>query len=268
MIPNLLIIVSLAGILAIVLRRFPEARQQLINNPVPKPGSSKWSWVWQGVVKKSLRFLGEVKDLYHPAGVSLRVKQLVSQKKSSNQANPQADSIGRKVKVTPRKKPSSDVSDTGVKEELGKEIRAKSTPPSTEERVKLSKTEVATEAAVVTKAKTAAKDAKQLMESGRFAEARRKFMEAAPHLMQDADVWARLGYTHYRVHDYQSAVQAYEYALSLDSNHPTRYFNLSLAYLSLDNKGEALKNIDKALVLDDNDKYRQAKQHIISESAK
>lgn len=282
-VPNIAIILSLASIAILLARRLPEAEKQLSEQTDSHRVFSRWGWISRGWLRKLTRFLMEAKGLYHPAGASLRVKQLIAtrqkvvepQKKTIHpHLRDSHEKLAQKIELASpeeSKLPADGHLKLSVRRPFSKVIETTAntlTRPKPAGKPQKALDSKGPEMAFQKKLAQDLKKAKRLLDEKQYARARRILMDLAPDFMDNSDVWARLGYAHYQIGDYVGSIKAYEYALALDSNQPNRYYNLSLAYLALGNPASALINIDKALVLEASEKYQQAKQHIITQSTK
>jgi len=276
--PNIIIVLSLAGIVALLARRVGEAEKSLENSSESAKKVSRFDWIRQGWLRKASRFLLEAKGLYHPEGSKLRLQHLLSSQKQE-----QSTAQGRKqpekhVEVKPRQdRPKNAFASPKVS---SIESRPKTATPKTatpKNAIQTTPAERPTEKNQVLKGRGPTvspkplkllKEAKSLLDSKQYARARKILQDIAPSFMDEPNVWAKLGFAQYQLEDYAGAVHSYSYALALDSNQPNRYYNLSLAYLALGDHASALKNIDKALVLDESEKYQKTKDYIVKASAK
>lgn len=281
-IPNIIIIVSLAGILAIFARRFSEAKEKLQEEIGQTKTVSRWNWIRQGWARKLVRFLLESKGLYHPAGVSLRVRQLVSRQedkqavvvkpRKSNTSTAKKAFKSPVVKISaPKRLQETSLGSHAIgqtKTHAGDEHAEKVEQVNTaESQIKPELQNLQQKTDRTESLQKNLKIAKKLLDEKQYARARRILQDIAPQLMEDSATWARLGFANFQIGDFAGAVHAYEYSVALDPKHPSRFYNLSLAYLGMGDRVSALKNIDKALVIEDSEKYRNAKQQIIKEAS-
>lgn len=271
--PNIIIVLSLAGIVALLARRVGEAEKSLENSSESAKKVSRFDWIRQGWLRKASRFLLEAKGLYHPEGSKLRLQHLLSSQKQEQGAAQGRRLPEKHVEVKLRQdRPKVAAASPKVSSS-----EAKPKTATTKSAIKTTPAEKPAEKNQVLKGRGPTvspkplkllKEAKSLLDSKQYARARKILQDIAPSFMDEPNVWAKLGFAQYQLEDYTGAVHSYSYALALDSNQPNRYYNLSLAYLALGDHASALKNIDKALVLDESEKYQKTKDYIVKAGAK
>lgn len=240
--PNIVLIVTVTGVILIVLRHLPEAsslksasdqalgpEQRLLEKGMPALYASKAKTLLLFWGKRSWHFVLEAKGIKHQAQVGYRIKQIFKKKPQAAAGNQALNSASLPTPVV-------------VKDEAYFLSAIKNNPKDLENYSGL--------AQVYTEAKN-------------FGEAKDLYEYLVKHNAGNADFHARLGYAHYLLENYKDAVESYQKSLALDSAHPNRYYNLGLAQRALDMPEAAQESYNKALHLDPtNRKYKEALEEL------
>ena len=105
--------------------------------------------------------------------------------------------------------------------------------------------------------------AEYLYNDRKYFAAEKWFRDVVHHQPDHDKAWARLGVIALSQKRYRPAIEALQKSIVLNPNIPSRYYNLSLAYLLIDEFEDANNAIDKALADDPNrDNYKELKQKI------
>lgn len=228
LLPNLILLLSIIGILILVLRRLPEAstldqqeaeiraqpQARLQAKGLPARAASRTKAFLQTIIQRIWHFMLEAKGLRQGAAVDYKLK-----------------------KIWPRKAP----------------------PPKYDE------------AHYLYQIKQSPKDLEAYNRLGQFYLERKSYEEAkhvydylTKHNPANSDYLAKLGYTYLYLQDYKAAVDYYERSLRLDSGHPSRYYNLALAYSARGRSVRAADALKKALALEpENVKYKKMLDHAV-----
>lgn len=229
LIPNISLIIAVAGVIALVGRRMPEAQKVLSENshaqsaPLPELTASSTlldlthrTWArfvfW---VRRMWHFVLEAKDIRKPGAAQYRLRKMLPHKKAKPVAS---------LEVTKEQKTEQYYLE-----------RIKQEPKDLEHYNQLGKL---------------------YLDAKRFSEAADIFDFLIKRDPGNAVYYARLGFASYKLGKPEDAVANYERSLALDSAQPNRYYNLSLSLDALGKSEEALVPIGKALELEpQNKKY-------------
>jgi tetratricopeptide (TPR) repeat protein len=245
LLPNITLILAVAGLLVLVGRRIPEAKKRLLEEPAPNKGESKTvahivslhlpSRLWAKLgfwVKRFWHFLLEAKDIKKPATVGYKIKKMLPKRKI-----PTLETL--------------EMNDPAHKDEQYYLQLIKNSPKDLELYNQLGKF---------------------YTDSKRYQDSRDIYLYLVKRDPGNATFYARLAFASYKLGQFQEAVGNYEKSLALDSAQPNRYYNLALSLEALGKNEEALVPIQKALELEpENKKYGdllsslQAKAGIVKE---
>lgn len=105
--------------------------------------------------------------------------------------------------------------------------------------------------------------AELLFKEGRFDLAEELFIKLAATTPEDPKIYGRLGIIYLEQKNYIDAKDAFKEAIKHGGVSGTRYYNLALAYLGLQEFRNASEAIEEAIKLDsDNDKYQKLSNEI------
>lgn len=230
--PNIIFLVSIAGIVLIVLRRLPEAnahvdkpageeaQEKLIQKGLPARGFSKISVALKLYIKKIWNFALEAKDLKPHANVGYKMKKI----------------FGGKL-------PSS---------------RPEIVRPQTTHEVK-------TESYYLENIKLQPKNLSHYDALGKFyleqealSDARDIYQYLVNHEPSNPEFHARLAFCFFKEKNYAKASEHYGKSVALDSTQPNRYYNLGLSQEMDGQAEEAIKSLEQAIALEPSEKYYKA----------
>lgn len=230
--PNVIFIICVAGIILIILRKLPEATNQLPENQetaaaekliqkgLPALGFSKARVFIVSSLKKIWNFALEAKDLKPHAAVGYRMKKIFGGKQPGTTAQPRSLSHALETK---------------------------------------------NENYFLDRIKQEPKNLKYYDDIGRFYLEKDKFADAldiyqylVSHEPSNPDFHARLGFCNYKAKNFTKASEAYQKSLALDSTQPNRYYNLGLSQEADGEDEEAVKSFEQAIVLEPLEKYYKA----------
>ena len=104
---------------------------------------------------------------------------------------------------------------------------------------------------------------KLYLTQNKFSDAKDIFLYLTSHNSAQADYWARLGFSAFRLKDFPLATEAYKKAIALDSSKPNRYYNLALCFKAQGLIQEAQDSLQKALEIDhQNFKFLEFKKRL------
>lgn len=96
-----------------------------------------------------------------------------------------------------------------------------------------------------------------------YRKAETLYIEAARENPRNVKVFNRLGVIYLEQKNYEDAIEAFKTAVKYDDKVCTRYYNLALAYIGQGSYKEAGKNLQEAIKLSpDNSKYKQVLEQI------
>ncbi len=264
--PNVILFVAVTGLLVLLGRRIPEAREELAKGDVAGKGARLGVWfILKGYARSIWRFVLEAKGIHSPLGSKLRMKQLLTEnsrvlKKTVNSAKTVVSKGVSKIQT--KTKPNFEKTINHKKE-----VSIMTTDSVSNAPVQIANKLTTTSAIgpkVVTEGDTMVV-VKKLLDNRKYFEARKLLENMGTGMDQSPMYWARLGYAQYHLAGYAEAVKSYEKSIALDSTQPNRYYNLSLAYESLGNPEKALINLDIALQLDPgNAKYLETRKGLVA----
>lgn len=229
LLPNISLILAVAGLLILVGRRIPEAKKRLNEESVTassdegaKAGilslhlpSRLWGKLgfW---ANRLWHFLLEAKDIKKPAAVGYKIKKMLPRRKSAT------------VETLETAEPL-------VKDEQYFLDLIKNSPKDLDLYNQLGKFYT---------------DAK------RYPDARDIYLYLVKRDPGNAVFYARLAFASFKLGLFQEAVTNYEKSLALDSAQPNRYYNLALSLEAQGKDEEAMLPVQKALELEpENKKY-------------
>jgi tetratricopeptide (TPR) repeat protein len=91
---------------------------------------------------------------------------------------------------------------------------------------------------------------KYYLSTGKFADAKDIYVYLTAHNSANADYWARLGFTCFKLKDYSLSTDSYKKSIALDSGRLNRYYNLAQGLKALGEIEEANTIITTALEMD------------------
>jgi tetratricopeptide (TPR) repeat protein len=106
-------------------------------------------------------------------------------------------------------------------------------------------------------------EAADLAELGRYDEALALFLALIKTDANNADIWNTIGIIKFRQGYFRDAVNAFGQATDIDPNYSSAWFNRSLAFLHLGKETEALRALDKVLLLNPRDTEAQSQRALI-----
>ena len=83
-----------------------------------------------------------------------------------------------------------------------------------------------------------------------FSDARDIYLYLTSHASSSSEYWARLGFSEFKLKNYEPAAAAYRKSVALDSGQPNRYYNLAQSLKALGKNTEALEAVNSALSMD------------------
>lgn len=247
--PNIALILAILGIIAMILRRLPEAvnakseevqiadvQKKLAKKGLPVVAFSKIKTFGRYWLQKIWHYMLEAKDLKPGASAGYKIRKMFVHTASSK---PTATAI------TPAQKPGLTAA-----------------PPTNHTAEPHRPTETEILAAI----KKEPKNHKHYDELGRlyldqknFSDAKDLYLYLVNHDPGHSDYHARLAYSCYQLREFSTAVEHYKKSVALDSTHPNRYYNLALCLSVLGKQSEAVENFEHAVHLEpQNQKYQAA----------
>lgn len=229
--PNLIFILSVLGILALILRRLPEAselhrqeerlpveaRLQSKGLPAAAVSGSKTAALFLG--KKVWNFMLEAKDIKPTAAAGYRIKKLFGARFKPH--NPKPAEAQTPVETSP--------APTAVKDENYYLDAIKKNPKNLVNYDALGR---------------------YYIEAGLAVDARDIYQYLTRHQPGNADFHARLAYCFYMLKDFAKTADHYRKSLTLDSTQPNRYYNLGLVLEVLGKNQEAATALSQAIALE------------------
>lgn len=240
--PNVILVLSILGIILLILRRLPKAAEMADKNkgeliPVEQKLSEKGlptqaiSVMRARIIhfsKRAWNFVLEAKDLKPHPFASYRIKKLFKEKPiaaemaAAGKPQPPAIKLGEKellelIKQEPKNLANYDL--------LGKHY----------------------------------------MEFHNYRDARDIYLYLVHHQPTNADYYARLASCHFKLREYPKASENYTKSVALDSTQPNRYYNLGLALEGEGKLPESHAAFDQAARLEPaNEKYQVAANRLKS----
>jgi tetratricopeptide (TPR) repeat protein len=218
-----------AGIVLMILRRLPEANnqmhessgtavtQKLMEKGLPALNFSKVKVFIVLYTKKVWNFALEAKDLKPQSAVGYRMKKIFGGKLPGTPAQPRNLTIALESK-------NEDYFLERIKQEP--------------------------------------KNLKHYDELGRFYLDKQKFTDAQDiyqylvnHEPSNPDFFARLAFCFYKSENFEKATENYQKSLALDSTQPNRYYNLGLSQEAAEDDEAAVKSFEQAISLEPSEKY-------------
>ena len=230
LIPNILLIGSILGILLIILRHLPEAattestqtdplEQKMALKGLPWLDISKFRTYLKRLSQRVWHFLLEAKDLRPGAVVGYRVKKIFG-RNAVSAAQPAP------VQLAP--------------------VEARANEP-----------EEVTEEFFLERIKAEPKNFQLYNELGKFyldasqpADAKDIYQYLVRHNMTNAEYYARLAQAHYKLKEYQGAVENYTQSLTIDPAQPNRLYNKGVCQEALGQFAEAAGTFRLAIALE------------------
>lgn len=243
--PNVALVVAIAGLVIILAKRLPEARRLVEDEALEKRDQSVLpedadtttsSRLFSRIVFYFLKlwhWMLEAKDLKPGAVASYRMKKVIKKTAKPKEVKPKEVAVEapQAVVVLPRV-PIDELTEDQVYELL------KDTPKDTQLLGRLSQL---------------------YMDEERYAEAAEVFEYILTLEPGEPRHYAKLGFCNFQLEQFASSINNYEKSIALDPAHPNRYYNLALAYEMLKNWTQARKAFKKAIELDpENAKYKIA----------
>ena len=228
-IPNIVFIFAILGIIIIILRHLPQAREQaeqqeqeaahvkLAQKGLPAEAFSRITRTLKFWSKKLWNFALEAKDLKPSALSGYKIKKIFGSKTTG-----------------PKKEPAP-VTTQEIRDEKYYLDQIKLQPKNLSNYDSLGK---------------------YYLERDNFSEAKDIYAYLVDHAPANSDYQARLAHCYYKEKNFEQAASHYQKSLALDSTQPNRYYNLGLA---LDSKGDwqgAASAFRQAITLEpNNSKY-------------
>ena len=257
--PNIALILALLGIVAMILRRLPEAvdakqqetQEETVHDKLSKKGlpvmafsrAKSWGRFWG---QKIWHFVLEAKDLKPASATGYKIRKMFNY--GATQKTP-AQSAALPGTQTPAATPPASL--------------PKETPRPTEQEI-------------LDAIKKEPKNHRHYDDLGKlyldqknFSDAKDIYLYLVNHESGHSEYHAKLAYSCYQLREFSTAVEHYKKATALDSTHPNRYYNLALCLSVLGRQAEAVENFGKAAAMEpDNFKYRQALEKAKATQAK
>ena len=246
--PNIALILAILGIIAMILRRLPEAvnakagetptegvHEKLAKKGLPVIAFSKVKTLSRFWVQKVWHYMLEAKDLKPSAAASYKIRKMFAH------AGPQKpETAAAAHKPIPAAPPAS------------------SHAPTEPHRP--------SEAEILAAIKKEPKNHKHYDDLGRlyldqknFSDAKDLYLYLVNHDPGHSDYHAKLAYSSYQLREFSTAVEHYKKSVALDPTHPNRYYNLALCLSVLGRQSEAVENFEQAVHLEpQNQKYQSA----------
>ena len=224
---NLILIVSILGVIIMVVRRLPQAVGQddqdkledesglagevLAEKGLPTKAASKVKSILQGVWHKVWQFMLEAKGLKHAPKISYNFKRILKKDNESEVKRPIArgeDYYIQLIKRHPKELVYYD--------QLGQFY----------------------------------------LEARKYSDAANVYSYLTEHNTTNSSYFAKLGLSHLHDQEFAKSESAYVQSVKLDPSHPNRFYNLALALQGQKKWSHAVKSLDAALELDPgNQKY-------------
>jgi tetratricopeptide (TPR) repeat protein len=226
LVANLILIVSILGIIILVLRRLPQAvgeaeqekeQQQeaagmlLAAKGLPTKAASKLKSALKIVWHKVWQFMLEAKGLKHGPRIDFNFKRILRKDKEAEVKKPIARGEDYYIKLI-RRHPR----ELTYYDQLGQFY----------------------------------------LEARKFTDAANVYEYLTTHMPTNSSYFAKLGLAQLHDQEFVLAQKAYLQSVKIDPTHPNRFYNLSLAFQGQKRWRQAVKMLDAALELDpDNKKY-------------
>ena len=236
--PNILLIISILGILLIILRHLPEAAaanseqpdsaeaaKKLIEKGLPAQAISSVKVAIFTIFKKTWNFMLEAKDLKPYAAAGYQMRKI----------------FGNRLSLFSRPRPSPQTLHEVKNEQYYLDV-------------------IKRQPKVLTHYDALGKF---YLEQENVSDAKDIYQYLVNHHPSNPEYQARLAYCLYQNKNYEKAAQAYQKSLALDSTQPNRYYNLGLCLQAAGKNHEATDALKKALELEpQNPKYLLALEKI------
>jgi tetratricopeptide (TPR) repeat protein len=231
--PNVILLLSILGILVLILRRLPEAselRRQdtdvetapqrlLAAKGLPARAASRGKTMALLGVRRVWNFMLEAKGLRQGPAINYKIKKIWRRKADAGETAPPVEAL------------------LAERDEQYFLDQIKKFPKDLEGYNRLGQ---------------------YYLGQKNFEEALNVYDYLIKHRPTQSDYWARLAYSQLQLRQYDAAVVSYEKSLGLDKSHPNRYYNLALAFNALSQGKEAVGALEQALHLEPaNVKYMQ-----------
>jgi len=244
-IPNIILILAILGLIAMILRRLPEAvsekehesnletvHDKLSKKGLPVLAFSKLKTVSRFWSQKIWHFVLEAKDLKPSAASGYKIRKMFAHQE---------------------KQGATDNQD-------------KARPAGTAAALPLEQTTKSREDEILAAIKKEPRNHKNYDDLGKlyleqksFSDAKDIYLYLVNHESGHSEHHAKLAYSCYQLREYTSAIEHYKKSIALDSTHPNRYYNLALCLSVMGKHKEALENFQKAASLEpQNQKYQMA----------
>lgn len=243
--PNIVLILAILGLVAMILRRLPEAvsekehesnletvHDKLGKKGLPVLAFSKLKTVSRFWSQKVWHFVLEAKDLKPAATTGYKIRKMFAHQAKQNapagQDRTRTDSPATPASAEQPKKSREDEILAAIKKE----------PRNHKNYDDLGKL---------------------YLEQKSFSDAKDIYLYLVNHESGHSEHHAKLAYSCYQLREYTSAIEHYKKAIALDSTHPNRYYNLALCLSVMGKHKEAVENFQKAATLEpQNQKYQMA----------
>jgi tetratricopeptide (TPR) repeat protein len=237
LVANLILIVSILGVIILVVRRLPQAIGQqghdmssgdsgagelLAEKGLPTKTASRVKGGLQIIWHKIWQFMLEAKGLKHAPRVSYNFKRILKKDKETEVKKPIARGEDYYIKLIKRH-PKELV----YYDQLGQFY----------------------------------------LEARKYSDAANVYDYLTEHGPTNSSYFAKLGLAQLHDQEFAKSQAAYEQAIKLDPSHPNRFYNLALAFQGQKKWKQAVKMLDGALELDpENQKYADLRFELESKS--
>ena len=242
--PNIVLILAILGLIAMILRRLPEAvsvqqqeeiaetvHEKLSRKGLPVLAVSKLRSLGKFWGQKIWHFVLEAKDLKPGATAGYKIRKMFNHAASAQTT----DGVARDNIFSPQ-------------------------PPQQPEPVKPTEHEILEAIKREPRNHKLYDDLGKLyLEQKNFSDAKDVYLYLVNHESGHSDHHAKLAFSCYQLKEFTTAVEHYRKSIALDSTHPNRYYNLALCLSTLARHEEAVQNFQKAAEMEpQNQKYLAA----------
>lgn len=236
LVANLILILSILGVIILVVRRLPQAVGEhkeektareleagpdlLAEKGLPTKSASRIKVASKVVGHKVWQFMLEAKGLKHAPKISYNFKKILKKDKEPETKPPIARGEDYYIELIKRHP-----KDLNAYDQLGQFY----------------------------------------LEARKYSDAANVYDYLAEHEPTSSGYFAKLGLAHLHDQEFAKSAEAYEKSIKLDPSHPNRFYNLALGYQGVKDWNKAVKALDSALELDSgNKKYADLRFEIES----
>lgn len=242
--PNIVLLLAILGLIAMILRRLPEAvsaqereeaaetvHEKLSRKGLPVLAVSKLKSLGRFWGQKIWHFVLEAKDLKPGATAGYQIRKIFTHATSSRNTSKTAqDNIFSQP--SPEQAKLAKPTENDILEAIKRQPRNHKLYDDL---------------------------GKLYLEQKNFSDAKDVYLYLVNHESGHSDHHAKLAFSCYQLKEFTTAVEHYRKSIALDSTHPNRYYNLALCLSTLARHEEAMQNFQKAAEMEpQNQKYLAA----------